>query len=326
MVESVPYTDVMRTITTDTFISPLTERSVVTIGNFDGVHRGHREIFRQVATHAARLSATSVVITFSPHPLRVLRPDDRRFCLITTDEQKRALIAESDIDLLLVIPFTPAFAALTADAFVRTVLCSFLGLRYLVIGHDYAFGRGREGNEQFLMQKGQELGFEVQSLDPVGDTGVLFSSSAVRRFVAAGAVADARQILGRCHSISGQVVHGREIGRSLGFPTANVATRNELIPGDGVYAVWVSVSGELHMGACSIGVNPTFQGGQHTIEVFLFDFDRDLYGQDMVIYFVERLREIRQFADTATLAAQISTDVIAARSLLAMTLPVESHP
>lgn len=315
--------ETMRTITTNDFSHPLSGRSVVTIGNFDGVHRGHREIFRQVSSRARELSATSVVITFSPHPLRVLRPDDRRFCLITTDEQKRELIGESDIDLLLVIPFTKEFSQLAADMFVRQVLHACLGVCFLVIGHDYAFGRGREGNERFLVQMGQELGFEVQSLDPVGDNGVLFSSSTVRRLVATGAVAEALQILGRCHCISGQVVHGREIGRSLGFPTANIVTLNELIPGDGVYAVWVSVVGELVMGACSVGVNPTFCGGKHTIEVFLLDFSNDLYGKDVVIHFVDKLRDITRFSDKTALMSQIATDVATARRILASGLPVE---
>lgn len=313
----------MRTIITNDFSHPLAERSVVTIGNFDGVHRGHREIFRQVTERAKELSATSVVVTFSPHPLRVLQPDNRRFCLITTDEQKRELIAENDIDLLLVIPFTREFAAVTAEDFVRRVLHACLGVRFLVIGHDYAFGRGREGNEPFLVQMGQELAFDVKVLEPVGDGGMLFSSSVVRRLVADGAVVDALQILGRCHRVCGQVVHGREIGRSLGFPTANIVTHNELIPGDGVYAVWVSVLGELLMGACSIGVNPTFEGGQHTIEVFLFDFNDDLYGQDVVVHFVEKLRDVTRFADVAALKSQIAADVVTARGVLAAGLPVE---
>lgn len=313
----------MHTITTDDFSCSLVARSVVTIGNFDGVHRGHREIFRQVASRARELSVTSVVVTFSPHPLRVLRPDDRRFCLITTDEQKRELIAESDIDLLLVIPFTLQFAALSAEAFVRRVLHTSLGVSCLIIGHDYAFGRGREGNEAFLVRMGQELGFNVSTLEPVGDGGLLFSSSAVRRLVATGSVSSALQILGRCHRISGHVIHGREIGRSLGFPTANIVPQNELIPADGVYAVWVSVQGELLMGACSVGINPTFEGGLHTIEVFLFDFSGDLYGEKVVLHFVDRLREVIRFPDVAALMDQIATDVAAARRILSAGLPAD---
>lgn len=306
---------------TDDFSSQLIERSVVTIGNFDGVHRGHREIFRQVAAKAAELSIPSIVVTFDPHPLKLLRTDEQRPRLITTSEQKRQLIAETDIDLLLVIPFTLEFAAVSAEQFVRRVLHAFLGVQYLIVGHDYSFGRGREGDDQLLTRMGQELGFEVKSLEPVGDGGLLFSSSAVRRLVASGAVVDALQILGRCHRITGQVIHGREIGRLLGFPTANIVTDNELIPGDGVYAVWVAVSDELFMGACSVGVNPTFGGGQRTVEVFLFDFEGDLYGKELVIHFVDKLRDVLHFPDATALIAQISQDVAVARGILAAGLP-----
>jgi len=315
----------MRTIMTDDFSRPLAERSVVTIGNFDGVHRGHREIFRQVSAKSAELSIPSVVVTFDPHPLKILRTDEHRPRLITTSEQKRQLIAESDIDLLLVIPFTPDFASVAAEHFVHRVLHAYLGVTYLVIGHDYTFGKDREGNEHFLTQMGKNLGFEVRSLDPVGDGNVLFSSSAVRRLVSCGAVVDALQILGRCHRISGQVVHGREIGRLIGFPTANIVTYNELIPGDGVYAVWVSVFDELFMGACSVGVNPTFDGGNHTVEVFLFDFEGDLYGKEIVIHFVDKLRNILRFQDATALVAQIAKDVASARSVLAAGLPMEQQ-
>lgn len=313
----------MRTVMTQEFSVPLLERSVAAVGNFDGVHRGHRELFRRVTETARSMGLPAVVVTFDPHPLRVLRPDDRRFCLITTAEQKRALIAENDIDLLLVIPFTPTFAELSAERFVREVLHGFLGVQAVVIGHDYAFGKGREGNERFLVQLGSELGFSVTVLDPVGEGGCLFSSSAVRQLVGRGAVAEAQQILGRCHRIGGQVVHGREIGRSIGFPTANITTANELIPADGVYAVWVEVTGVRHMGACSIGINPTFAGGSHTIEVFLFDFSADLYGQELVLHFVDRLRSIERFPDLPTLLEQINADVVRARQILAADLPAE---
>lgn len=312
----------MRTIITDDFSHPLVDQSVVTIGNFDGVHRGHQEIFRQVVSEATALSACSVVVTFAPHPLKVLRPDKQRPRLITTSEQKQQLIAESDIELLLVIPFSLEFASVSAEQFVRCVLHACLGVKRLVVGHDYAFGKGREGDEDFLVRMGRELGFVVTSLEPVGDGNLLFSSSAVRRLVECGDVANAVQILGRCHRIIGEVIHGREIGRLLGFPTANIATRNELIPADGVYAVWVSVLGELFMGACSIGTNPTFEGGQHTVEVFLFDFNGDLYGKGLVIHFVDKLRDILRFPDATALMIQISKDVTSARTILSAGLPM----
>lgn len=315
----------MRTITTVDFNRPLAKRSVVTIGNFDGVHRGHREIFRRVSRYARDEQATSVVVTFDPHPLQVLNPS-RAPLMITTPAQKRALIAESDLDLLVVIPFDLDFAMIAADRFVRDVLVAGLGMCHLVIGHDYAFGRGREGDEALLTSLAKELGFGLDILEPVGEGDLIFSSSTVRQLVQRGAVSAVPSILGRFHRISGQVVHGREIGRSLGFPTANIVTDNQLIPADGVYAVWVEVLGELHMGACSVGSNPTFAGGERTIEVFVFDFDASLYGQEIALQFACRLRDLARFPDVNALKEQIGRDVVAARSALSTALPVRRGP
>lgn len=315
----------MRTVTTADFRHPLAERSVVTIGNFDGVHRGHREIFRRVATYAAEQHCQSVVVTFDPHPLQVLNPSCAP-AMITTAAQKRALIAENDVDMLVVIPFDRQFAALPAERFVRDILVTGLGMRQLVIGHDYAFGRGREGNEALLEQLSGQLGFQLEVLEPVGEGELIFSSSTVRRLVRSGDVAAVPPILGRYHSISGQVVTGREIGRSLGFPTANIVTANQLLPADGVYAVWVVFDGELHMGACSIGNNPTFGGSQRTIEVFVFDFAGALYGQELTLQFAARLRDLARFSNVDALKEQIGRDVTATRSLLSASLPARRGP
>lgn len=310
----------MRTLFTQDFSQPILARSVLTIGNFDGVHRGHREIFRTLQQRAAASGAASAVITFNPHPLHLFCPE-RAPLLITTLEQKRALIAESDIDLLLVIPFDLQFASRSAESFVRDVLKGALGVEHLVIGHDYAFGRNREGDEALLSRLAGELDFMVEALDPVGDGGLIFSSSAVRRMVSAGQVAEAIAILGRCHRIAGTVVRGREIGRVLGFPTANIATENQLLPCDGVYAVWVEVAGELHMGACSVGVNPTFGGVVRSLEVFVLDFDAPLYEQQVTVHFVQRLRAIVRFASGDELRRQIADDVATVRRVLAVGLP-----
>jgi riboflavin kinase/FMN adenylyltransferase len=315
----------MRIITTADFSRPFAERSVVSIGNFDGVHRGHREIFRRIHQYAHAEAATSVAVTFDPHPLQIIHPS-RAPLLITSAAQKRALIAESDLDLLVVIPFTSSFASVSAERFVREILVAGLGMRHLVIGHDYAFGRGREGNERLLSRLADELGFVLEVLEPVGEGELIFSSSEVRRLVQAGEVAAVVPMLGRCHRISGRVIHGREIGRSLGFPTANIITDNLLIPADGVYAVWVEALGELHMGACSIGSNPTFDGGGRTIEAFLFDFNAPLYGQEIALQFVARLRGVTRFPDVGALKEQISRDVTAARALLAAGLPLRQTP
>jgi len=294
------------------------EKSAVTIGNFDGVHKGHVEIFRHLIERGRSLELPTIVVTFEPHPLKVLAPDKAPI-LITTFRQKAELISATGIDFLVVIPFTSEFSLTTADEFVRNTLCDALGMRHIVIGHDYAFGRGREGNFLTLQKIGAERRFSLEDMNPIGENGSIFSSSLVRRMVADGDVETAAKILGRYHTISGRVVHGREIGKTLGFPTANIATDNELIPLDGVYAVMVSVDGEHMKGACNIGLNPTFEGGARTIEVFLLDFSGQIYGKEISLSFVQRLREIRKFNGAAELMLAIDQDVERTRTILTNT-------
>lgn len=305
----------MRVITGDEIFNHNFKYSAVTIGNFDGVHKGHIEIFRHLNERSKRLDLPTVVVTFEPHPLKVLAPG-KAPALITTFRQKTALIAATGIDYLAVIPFTSEFSLTTADGFVRDILCDALGMRHIVIGHDYAFGRGREGNFLTLQKIGAERGFTLEDMSPIGENGSVFSSSLVRRMVADGDVESAAEILGRCHTISGTVVHGREIGATIGFPTANISSENELIPRDGVYAVMASVDGELVKGACNIGRNPTFEGGARTIEVFLLDFSGQIYGRRIAVSFVQRLRDVRKFEDTAALVQAIRQDVGRTREIL----------
>jgi len=290
--------------------------SVVTIGNFDGVHRGHMEIFRNLIACGIERGLQSVVVTFEPHPLKVLSAEAPP-PMITTYDQKIALIASAGVDYLVIVPFTAEFACMTADDFVRNMLCDSLGMRHIIIGHDYAFGRGREGNYKTLERIGAEKGFTLEDMEPVGEEGVVFSSSLARRLIAAGDMEGASGILGRYHIISGTVVHGRDIGRSLGFPTANIATPNELLPPDGVYAVLVSVEGSLVKGACSIGLNPTFDGGSRTIEVFMLDYAGQIYGREIALSFVQRLRDIQKYPDVSELVSAITRDVLHTREILA---------
>ena len=292
------------------------DNSIVTIGNFDGVHRGHAELFRQVTKESVKCGFPSVVVTFEPHPLAVLAPETAP-PLITTFAQKIALIAETGVDCLAAITFTPEFSRMPAEAFVRDILVGFLGMRHIIIGHDYAFGKDRQGNRETLERLGSICGFTIEDIDPVGEGEAIFSSSLARRLINSGHMPAATAILGRYHVISGKVVHGREIGHSLGFPTANISTGNELIPADGVYAVMVAVEGRLLQGACSIGNNPTFEGGGRTIEVYLFDFSGQLYGSEIAICFVERLRGLTKFQDAGALIAAIQQDVATTRTILA---------
>jgi len=306
----------MRIITGSHVFNKNLEGSVVTIGNFDGVHRGHAELFRLLKRKSEELGLPSVVVTFEPHPLTLLAFETSP-PLITTFEQKVALIEGEGVDCLVVIEFTRTFSLFTAESFVRQLLCESLGMRHIIIGHDYAFGRERQGNYETLERMGPELGFTLEDLDPVGEGGAIFSSSLVRRLIADGDVSGAAEILGRYYAISGKVVHGRELGHLLGFPTANIATRNELIPLDGVYAVMVALGDRLFEGACNIGTNPTFEGKVRTIEVFLLNFSGELYDSELEICFVRRLREEKKFPNADALIRAIGEDVAACRTVLA---------
>jgi riboflavin kinase/FMN adenylyltransferase len=236
--------------------------------------------------------------------------------LITTFSQKSELIEQAGIDYLAVIKFNRDFSQIPAKTFVRTFLCDAFGMRHIIIGHDYAFGRERQGNYSTLSDMGAECGFSIEDIEPFGDGDQIFSSSLARRLIGSGSMSDAAAILGRYHVISGKVVHGREIGSKIGFPTANIVTENELIPPDGVYAVFVSVGEKLIKGACNIGKNPTFAGSTRTIEVFLLDFSGQLYNSTLEICFVQRLRDVKKFPDTETLIKAINLDVSNTRSIL----------
>jgi len=295
---------------------------VATIGNFDGVHRGHREIFNRVRDAATECCGMAVVITFEPHPLTVV-PSRTKIDLITTAAEKEALIGAAGIDLLLVIPFTPEFSRIAAREFVSGVLVNRLGLKRLVIGYDYAFGRNREGNTDLLTALGKEYGFALEVLPPIGVGEHIFSSSEIRRLVWSGAVHQVVPLMGRHFSLGGTVVRGHGRGKGLGFPTANVVTDHELFPADGVYAVKARIAAGLFDGACNIGAKPTFGGEERTIEVYLFEFDGDLYGQTLRIFFIERLRGEQTYSDGAALRRAIDGDVVRCRRILGTTLMEE---
>jgi riboflavin kinase/FMN adenylyltransferase len=305
----------MQIVTGTNIYEKILDASLVTIGNFDGVHRGHAEIFAHLKRSSIDRCLPSVVVTFEPHPLKILAPESAP-SLITTFEQKAALIEESGIDYLVVVPFTKEFSHVSARDFVLKILCTPLGMRHIIIGHDYAFGRNREGNFKTLESLGALNGFSLEDLPPIGDEGVVFSSSLVRAAVADGDMAAAARILGRYFLISGKVVHGREIGQTVGFPTANIATSNELLPPDGVYAVMVKLDGQRVKGACNIGCNPTFGENARSIEVFLLDYSGNLYDHDISLQFVQKLRSEQKFSGIEALKSAISRDVEHTRTVL----------
>jgi riboflavin kinase/FMN adenylyltransferase len=295
---------------------------VATIGNFDGVHMGHRQIFRKLKQAAKDLDGVSVVITFFPHPLKVL-PSGKKLLLISTYEEKELLIEASGIDYLIVIPFTEQFAALTAREFVSDVLVRQIGIKKLIIGYDYAFGRNREGNIGLLRQLGKEYDFTVEVLEPIWDGKTIFSSTNIRKMVKHGNVRDVVSLLGRHFSLGGKVVHGHHRGKVMGFPTANIQTEKELIPKNGVYAAKVKIDQDMYDGACNIGPNPTFGDNAIAIEVFIFDFAGDLYGRELRVYFVERIRDERKFPDAVALQIAITDDVARCREILRDTSIIE---
>lgn len=291
-------------------------RAVVTIGNFDGVHLGHRAILNRVCHRARELDGQAVAITFEPHPLKVLRPE-LNLPLLTTPAQKLELLAAAGLEAVVVLPFTPAFAALPAREFVAQYFCERLRVREVVVGHDYSFGRGREGNIDLLKEMGRDHGFTVQVVWAVEVDGAVVSSSLIRALLRLGKVAEAAHLLGRPFAAVGEVVPGKGRGaKLLKVPTANLRPENELLPATGIYAVWVRRGKKNLPGVANIGTCPTFDNSELSLEVHLLDFSGDLYGENLEVEFVARLREERRFPSIEALAAQIHADIAAARQAL----------
>jgi len=301
---------------------PPPEGSVATIGNFDGVHLGHREIFRRVVEIAREKGCRAVACSFVPHPLKLLAPDKAPL-LINTYEEKERLIEASCIDLLVSIPFSHELAGQPPELFVREVLVDRLHVRHLVVGYDYAFGRNRTGNARFLEDQGKCLGFTVDILGPISGPEGAYSSSRIREMISAGNVAGVIQLLGRNFTLEGTVIQGAGRGANLGFPTANLVTEKEILPRPGVYAVKVKYADRMYDGVMNIGFNPTFGLERISLEVHLLDFAQEIYGETLRVYFIERLRDELIFSSVIALADQISEDVSRARALLAETPVVE---
>ena len=299
-------------------LSPPQGGTVVTIGNFDGVHLGHREIFRRVVQRARESQAAAAVITFEPHPLRLLAPD-KAPPRINTPPEKVRLIRASCIDLLTILPFTRRLAALPAERFVAEILVGRLGVRHLVVGYDYAFGRNREGDGAFLAAAGKRYGFTVEVLEPLKAGAEVYSSTRIRQTLLQGDVRGVVGVLGRHFTLDGKVVSGDGRGRRLGFPTANLATAKELLPREGVYAVRVRYRRRMYDGVVNLGRRPTFPDAEPSMEIHLLDFAGDLYGAHLRLYFVERLRDVQRFPSVEALQAAVRADIARARGILAAT-------
>jgi riboflavin kinase / FMN adenylyltransferase len=288
---------------------------VLTLGNFDGVHLGHRALFRKIVERARALNGTSVVFTFEPHPLKVLAPESSPR-LLNTFDAKMKLFNEAGINIAICTDFTRRFAEQDPEEFVRSVLYKQIGVKEVYVGYNYAFGKDRGGSIESLKRIGHDCGFFVGVVEAVVVDNMVASSSVARDLIVNGRVEEAAKLLGRWYSIEGSVIHGANRGHSLGFPTANLKTLNELIPPYGVYAVLAEVDGSILQGVASIGVRPTFESGPASIEVYLFDFSGDLYGKQIELSFVRFIREEQKFPDVPSLISRMQKDEDEAKKIL----------
>ncbi|HKY09814.1 MAG TPA: bifunctional riboflavin kinase/FAD synthetase [Candidatus Binatia bacterium] len=288
--------------------------SVVTLGNFDGIHLGHQALITGAVGDAKILGLASVVLTFEPHPLAVLAPG-RAPKLILAHKDKMQLLQGFGVDIVAVQHFDLAFARVSAADFVRDLLVKRLKAKKIWVGKDLRFGQGRSGGVDDLKRWGSEFGFETAVVEPILVDGNRVSSSRIREFLGLGRVEEATAMLGRYHFVSGRVVEGHHRGKELGFPTANLATRTEVLPADGIYATLFHLGGRVLASVSSIGLNPTFGAGPRTVESFIIGFDENIYGAAVRLAFVKRIRDEVKFSSVPDLVEQIHDDVRTAKNI-----------
>lgn len=290
------------------FVNP-----VLTIGNYDGLHLGHKRIMERIQEKARDLNGTSMLMTFHPHPLTILRPD-KFIGLITPLHVKKRLIEEAGIDVLIIIPFTDDFRHITPEAFVNNLLVKKLGIKGLIVGYDFKFGKEGKGNVEYLAFHSTEYGFSFEIQGAITFDGEKVGSNRIRKMIQEGDVGKAALHLDRLYMIEGTVVKGEGRGRTIGFPTINLKTEFPLIPKRGVYITDVDVGGKRYSAVTNIGYNPTFDGQSLTIETYILDFSGDLYDQEIALYFLERVRDEAKFGSVDELRERIWKDVEIARN------------
>ncbi|MBW3554084.1 MAG: bifunctional riboflavin kinase/FAD synthetase [Gemmatimonadetes bacterium] len=288
---------------------PAEPGTLVTVGTFDGVHRGHWKVLETLRSRADAAGLPAVLATFDPHPLRVVRPADAPR-LLTTPLEKKEILAESGLDYAVFIPFTDVLRSYSPERFVKEILVDRLRMHDLVIGYDHGFGKGRSGDVETLRTIGERLGFGVEVVEALEIDGEAISSSRIRTALVEGRVVDAARALGRPYSLRGPVIRGEGRGRALGFPTANIQVpdSDKLLPREGVYAVTATLRSATRRGVLHLGPRPTFQGSPPSVELHLFDFDGDLYGEEVRVDFCAWLREIHRFATVEALIEAIRDD------------------
>ena len=294
------------------------DNAVVTSGTFDGVHLGHQKILNRLNEVAKLTHGQSVVITFYPHPRSVISPDNQIVKLLSTLDEKIELLEKSGVNHLLIIPFTREFSELSSEEFIQKILIQTIGTKTLVIGYDHRFGKNREGGFDYLKMNNEKYGFEIEEISRQDIENVSVSSSKIRKALTDGDVPSADHFLGRNYSLSGVIVKGKQLGRTIGFPTANIQVREiaKLIPSDGVYAVKVYYKSKAFGGMLNIGNRPTVDGTYQTVEVNIFDFDQEIYGENLTIEFLQKIRNEQKFSGLDELKAQISKDKIICKGIL----------
>jgi len=298
-------------------VSPPAAETVLTVGTFDGIHRGHQHLVRQLVARARESGRLSAALTFHPHPRAILQPESPPRYL-SSPEERAALLGEMGVDLLVQLPFTRELAATSAAELIAELMDA-LHMAELWVGVGFSMGRGREGNTDRLLVLADEMGFTLRIIQPLLDDGEPISSTRIRNLLMEGRVREAERLLGRPYTLSGTVSAGAHRGRALGFRTANLPVDpTRALPRDGVYAVWVVTSQGRRGGVANIGVRPSFDSGERTLEVHVFDYAGDLYGHWMAVEFVEWLRPEMRFSSPAELAAQIARDAAEARALLSV--------
>ncbi|MDF9798442.1 riboflavin kinase/FMN adenylyltransferase [Catalinimonas alkaloidigena] len=293
--------------------------AVVTSGTFDGVHIGHRKILKRLVEIARQRSGETVVVTFWPHPRMVLHPEDDTLKLLSTFEEKVKIFEQVGIDHVVRIPFTRAFSQLSSEAFIRNILVKKIDTQYLIIGYDHRFGKNREGSFDYLKENADKYGFQVEEIPRQDVDHVGVSSTKIRNALEGGDIFTANEYLGQPYQITGKVVKGDQLGRSWGFPTANlvVPERYKLIPEDGIYACRVRWEGKQFEGMMYIGVRPTINGVQRNIEVNIFDFDTQIYGETLQVEFIGQIRADMKYENIELLKAQLAVDREDALKILA---------
>ncbi len=290
---------------------PGAKNAAVTIGTFDGVHLGHQKIIQQLKEGAESIKGESVIFTFYPHPRMVLFPDDDSLKLLSTEEEKKELLEKFGVDHLIIHPFTKEFSRITYTEYVRDILVNKLKVKKLIIGYNHHFGRNREGSFQQLKKLAPVYGFELEKIPAQDIDDVEISSTKIRKALDKGDIKTANIFLGYTYSIKGTVVRGKGLGKELGYPTANVQVEDKykLIPADGIYAVNAEIENKIHNGMMSIGINPTVSAkNAKTIEVNIFDFEKEIYGENIRIFFKEKLRDEKKFESMEALRKAIDAD------------------